>query len=212
MKPAGFWDWLGPFTIIFSFIVYLGISGPMEFSSCPSEGSCFLAWFSAMSGWVAAAGALVAALLALPFLSSQAKDAKRQADFAVGDAKPEFILARNRRQNTFKVTVINWNRRTVAIDNITCIDPPNYEIDRYYDPEKNITKGKRPKLVLGGWHDRSKEPKKRSINLDITFNGTIDRTFARSGSGLSVMIDYRLIGQTHEAEKTLAKAIDIETR
>lgn len=183
----------------------------MEFSSCPSDGNCFFAWFSAMSGWVAAAGGLLAALLALPYLSSQSKEAKRQTDFAVGDAQPDFVLARNRRQNAFKLIVTNWNRRTVVIDEITCIEPTHYRVERYWDDKKSIPQKTHPKLTLGGWYDRTKAPNRRNFSLELAFDGGIDTGYARSGRGLAVKVKYRVIGQYHERAETFARAIDIDT-
>ena len=74
-------------------------------------------WIGALSGWVAAAGALAAALLTLPHLKRQADEAKRQADFALGDSAPSFdVYAEDFVEVYFRV--VNWNRRTLLIDQI----------------------------------------------------------------------------------------------
>jgi hypothetical protein len=86
-------------------------------------GTCSVqSWLSALSGWVAAFGALAAAILTLAPLREQVQEARRQSDFLVGDAAPEFVLLRNRKTDTIKLLVTNWNRRTVMVVDISCIE------------------------------------------------------------------------------------------
>ncbi len=78
-----------------------------------SRGLCLRGWISALSGWAAAIGALIAAGLTIAKLREQIADQKRQTDFIIGDSFPIIEWAQN--QDHFSIRIKNYNRHRVQL-------------------------------------------------------------------------------------------------
>ncbi|WP_429126215.1 hypothetical protein [Ensifer sp. 4252] len=92
MKPANFWDWLGPFLVITAFIAYLCLSSADEVIVCRKDDmDCFREWVSALSGWFAGLAAVVTVL----FIVQQIRSADRNhLDLVELELEPKFACAR----------------------------------------------------------------------------------------------------------------------
>jgi hypothetical protein len=140
------------------------------------ETHCLREWVSALSGWVAAAGALIAALLTIPHLMKQAHEANRQTDFIIGNTPPIMEVIDRNGPGEIWVKIINWNRNTFYIDEI--ITPPqfNTKIEKLKFEPNNIvvTMGEGIKLPIriSGYEDRSKAPS--IVNIYIKADGGVD--------------------------------------
>lgn len=130
--------------------------------------NCFREWLGALSGWVAAVGALGAALLTLPHLRQQAIEAKRQADFILGDSRPTFDVYSETFAEVY-LRVVNWNRRTLLIDAIhianTDFDILDIKLARNepFDKRRHVTEGWDfleflPAIRVAGYDDRNLPP------------------------------------------------------
>lgn len=215
MKPASFWDWLGPLTLMAVFIAYLHLSTSSEIVLCRGDANCFREWLSALSGWVAAAGALFAAMWTVGPLRQQVREAQRQTDFLLGDAEPEFVLLRQQNQGEVVLRITNWNRRNVIVNRVRCVEPDDMEVSNVLDSEDENLETKRSKIRnkiayrIDGWHDRSKAPERRWLVIVFSRNGQIDPTVATSRIGISVEVSYRIVGQIHERRSSIATAMDL---
>ncbi|RWO94199.1 MAG: hypothetical protein EOQ98_31865 [Mesorhizobium sp.] len=121
-------------------------------------------WFGALSGWAAAAGALVAAWLTVPHL-------KRQADFIWGDALPTLdVIEHLADDNTLVVRLVNWNRRAIFIEDIvasTKSRPKNLNEQVaiwQIEDESGERSGGFP-IQIKGWEDRNKRPSFARVDL-----------------------------------------------
>ncbi len=174
-----------------------------------------LSWLSALSGWVAALGALVAAAVTLKPLREQVHQAKRQSDFMVGDAEPEFVLQRNRAAKRMTLKVINWNRRNVMIEKVACVDNGGLEVFNLHDLRNNPAWTKRarkrniPDFRVDSWLDRTKPPTQRKLLITFAIGGEAREDLGYDGSAVAVDISYRIVGQSHERRTTRAVALDI---
>ena len=88
-----------------------------------SEAVCFRDWLGALSGWVAAIGALFATWLTVRKLREQISEQKRQTDFMLGDASPtmdSIVDIKNPKQVVLRI--VNWNRRAFQVHEIETHD------------------------------------------------------------------------------------------
>ncbi|WP_144223445.1 hypothetical protein [Mesorhizobium amorphae] len=175
-----------------------------------------LGWFGALSGWAAAAGALYATWKTLPELRMQVAEAKRQSDFMVGDAAPEFIVQRNRVHRRILLIVRNWNRRRVLIDNIKLSASNNVQLAGV-EPfgEDNLSQwldeGKSGTVRYGvnGWLDRQKQPPERKLQLRLLVGGVMNDDPAVIASSMTLTVAYRIVGQEHEERTATVIALEI---
>lgn len=203
----GFFGALVAFVYLDAAVVSLGYCGNEEsYSICARE------WIAALSGWAAFAGAAVA----LPLLAVQAKEARKQTEFAIGDADPEFMLARNAKHPNVVLTVTNWNRRRIMLDKIRVIEANdvklmNVVLIRKSDGENVIrmtvkedylhkTRGV-PRLGVNGWVDRAKEPHRKAYALGLQANGRPISWDRLLRSSLVIEVDYSVLGQAHENKR-----------
>lgn len=182
-----------------------------------SEAVCFRDWLGALSGWIAAAGALIAAMLTLPHLTKQADEAKRQTDFIVGDAEPEIILQRNRSKETVTLIIINWNRRRVILEEANASSATsNIEINsmiaykKYEYPSlKDLSNNtKKTYYEVDGWINREQPPKQRRIALSFRANDDFIQNPATSIQSLKLTVRYKIVGQTHSRHEVTVSALD----
>lgn len=179
---------------------------------------CVREWVSALSGWVAAGGALVAALLTLPHLRKQAAEAKRQTDFIVGDAEPEIILQRNRSKETVTLIITNWNRRRVIIEEANASSSSTNKIEihnmiaynqyEYPSVEALSKQIKKSNYDVNGWINREQPPKQRRIALSFRANNDFIHTPATSIQSLKLTVKYKIVGQTHSRHEVTVSALD----
>ncbi|MHC1547793.1 hypothetical protein [Phyllobacterium sp. K27] len=159
-------------------------------------------WIGALSGWAAFVGALIA----LPHLASQAREAQKQTAFVLGDSNPEFIVTRDRQKRRMIMTVRNWNRRLIMVDKLTVknnVDITVYDVSDYDDPSVPTWQMQRQFGETGafrvfGWVDRTQPPPARRLKILLARNGEYSDDLAVLASGLSLKVSYRIVGQQHE--------------
>lgn len=152
---------------------------------CDARPACFRDWFAALSGWIAAAGALVAAILTVPHLRNQAKESRVQTDFVVGRTLPSLSFYDPPRPdidglllpNSVKLT--NWNRDSIQIVSVSVTSEIQCEIAQYYVPamKRRFTAPFDLNFYLEGWIDRSNPPD--SFDFDITLVGDVEDAATR---------------------------------
>lgn len=77
-------------------------------------------WVTALAGWAGGTGAVLAAIIALPAIRAQVAEAKRQADFAIGDASPDIeLVSASLADGYIRLHIVNWNRRPFLV---TCVE------------------------------------------------------------------------------------------
>ncbi|MER8752336.1 hypothetical protein NKH57_24250 [Mesorhizobium sp. M1050] len=171
-------------TVLFYFSVILlgaAILLPYNFDFvdiCPAADqtvTCVQTWVSALSGWAAFLGAL----LAIPFLAAQVREARRQTEFIVGDALPTASMhdpRETRVNNAFssRLQIVNWNRHPILIRSIALISPLtvnlfHVEVEDHDAGRKNILQQeyRRGRMFVPGWVDRNKTP--IIAEFDLTF-------------------------------------------
>lgn len=168
-------------------------------------------WIGALSGWIAAAGAFGAAALTLPHLKKQADEAKRQADFVLGDAPPTVDVLTHRDGAEKLVLVLrNWNRRTVVIRNIYTTQP-GYSLHIWKHSRiggYNYTVGSLNKFPIEGWTNRSNSPPSISIDLATgdAEKGGLLKDWDRAGD---IAVELTIIGESYK-EITLIASTHID--
>ena len=142
-----------------------------------AETQCFRDWVGALSGWIAAAGALIAALLTIRRLKDQITDQKMQTKHLMGDGLP--ILEFNKIGDKAKITIKNYNRRRLKLTSIenkgdnkinvkipnnttigiaSVIIPPNTD-KQYYGPE----------CIIDGWETTNSPLPKYNFTVFIQY-------------------------------------------
>lgn len=189
-----------------------------EYSWCiAGEEHCVREWAGALSGWAAAAGALLAVLITIPYLRKQIAEAQRQSDFLVGDAPPEFIVQRNRDHGTVTLIVRNWNRRRVMVDDAKTVGGNGIvvsSIGEFHDEEFSKTlvarpDGRRSSYGVDGWIDRSESPPDRKLYLFLSRGEGSINTPDVVAANINLLIEYRLVGQEHEERTASVSALEI---
>lgn len=169
--------------VLFAVAFDFGFSG---YAVCiTADEHCLREWIGALSGWAAAAGALIAAAITLPHLKRQADESRRQTDFLVGSAPPTASLfdPRETRLDTAYATrldVVNWNRNPVLIRGIELEESVSgaiiaeISIEDFDAGRRNrlTDEFRRGRMYLPGWVDRSKCP--TVAEFWITFNTSDD--------------------------------------
>ncbi|MGM4911280.1 hypothetical protein [Rhizobium sp. 768_B6_N1_8] len=178
-------------------------------------GRCLRDWLASYSGWAAAVGALAAALMTLDPLREQVREARRQSDFLVGDAQPEFVLLRNRKTKRVTLQANNWNRRTVMIEEVTCLHPQDAKVFKFAERIKRQSweEVAAPKpwenYRMKGWIDRTEPAPSRTFNVVLERGGKVDQSIAANGDKITVRVRYRVVGQIHERTSAVATALEI---
>lgn len=208
--PGHIMRWLGIAVVMNVFVWVVTWTPEANYALCTKTDNCLVSWVSALSGWVAAAGALIAAKMTLAPLIEQVREAKRQSDFLVGDSDPEFVLLRHRQKNTVSLRVTNWNRRNVLVDAVDCTSPDGVEVARIEAAARtNASSPPRAPYLIEGWWDRSQAPMRRNLRLSFARDGSDLTDIAAQGTAISVRIAYRVVGQQHERKVCTATAIDL---
>jgi hypothetical protein len=120
MKPAGIWDWIGPFILVAGFGAYLFASATSGPAICGGEQTCFREWVGALSGWAA----LLGALLTINVMQEQLSEQRRQTDHIKGENPPDIFFDRIVNEvggdyySEVAVTVVNRNRRPLTLENL----------------------------------------------------------------------------------------------
>lgn len=166
---------------------------------------CTREWVSALSGWIAAIGALFAAWLTVRKLREQIAEQKRQTNFIIGEAEPDFIIERNRIAKVCTLKVINWNRHRIIIEKIIMNDHRYNIFCSSFDEDKQSVAYKNFKV--NGWLNRDKQPPQRDIDVIIMpKEGFPQFPFDQI---IELSIDYRIVSQNQTRGLAKAQAIEI---
>ena len=146
---------------------------------------CLRNWLSALSGWVAAVAAGVTLALTIGPLREQAKQARRQTDFVVGDALPTFDAVEHLKKSEQLVCrIVNWNRSAIVVRIVQTIEEADalvmidkLEIDRKPIEIDMITLKIEP-FVINGWEDRNNPPHHAEVRF-IAFDNMTDKLRTR---------------------------------
>jgi hypothetical protein len=175
---------------------------------------CARDWISALSGWAAfaaGAGAAYVAYKTIGPMRGQLQEMKRQTDFAVGDADPEFVILRNKKLNNLYMRVTNYNRRNIVIESFGLVGEDDIAISGAVE---NIEDGPSrvifPPYTMEGWRARDREAPTRRFSF---------RLVTTSGAGvspndlmyleMSVAISYRVVGQDHIPKTAISTALPL---
>ncbi|MBX8812750.1 hypothetical protein HBA91_08935 [Ochrobactrum sp. MR34] len=161
---------------------------------------CTREWVSALSGWIAAIGAIFAALITLPHLRQQAAEAKRQADFVLGDAYPTLTVAISKTMdNRITLRIVNWNKHPIFIRSIrslrekdkTAIAEIRLENVTYPQEKWSDKQGwaiERP-IFINGWENRNNPPHFIEIDLwAIQDNSIVQSRYFDGNVGVDVIL------------------------
>lgn len=121
---------------------------------------------------------MLAALLTIPHLQRQADEARRQADFTVGNTAPTAALFDIREVNGHtskanRLEVVNWNRHPIIIHEVKLSEPllgmilVNVVDHDTARADRLNREYERRRLVLPGWIDRSRPPTVVEIDVYI---------------------------------------------
>ncbi|MCB8835954.1 hypothetical protein [Aurantimonas sp. VKM B-3413] len=172
-----------------------------------TDDHCLREWFAASSGWAAAAGALLAAGLTLPALRQQANEARRQADFTLGDASPTVDVLTVPKDNlSADIRIVNWNRRPMEIWAVGCYGP-NWVGEPVW-VEQEGERGAFGDMVacrVPGWEDRSERPPSATIRLEVSLRDRREQVAA------GILIIGELIGERRIPIELKAEAPDLLT-
>lgn len=134
---------------------------------CPSQvgTGCLRDWLGATSGWIAALAAAITLLLTLGPLREQAKHARRQTDFMLGDADPTFDAIQHLKKSDELVTrIVNWNRSAAVVRLVRTVENTDalviiekLTIDNQ-DIDTEIISFSVEPFVIKGWEDRGSRP------------------------------------------------------
>jgi len=164
----------------------------------------------ALSGWMAAVGALAAAVLTLRPLLGQLREARRHTDFIVGDAPPTLDVVQSK--DPFEVSfadlrIVNWNRRPLILRKIE-VDLPTPGVCPIVETQINnraLTdkefecddfESYRKIVPVPGWEDRNERPNHAKIELAAV---TVDQIHDTNQEyEIPVRVYCRLVGDTHQ--------------
>lgn len=170
---------------------------------CDHRPACFREWIGALSGWVAAAGALIAALLTVPHLRDQAGEAKRQTEFLRGEAMPSLDAVEHLKNGEeLVVRVNNWNRRNMLIHDVDIVGFRAQvgvllvEVDGRVIPSDIVAKFQ-PPISVKGWIDRNKAPHFAKIRI-LAAEWDEPNAVTNWDRGAQVAVTVRLIGPQHQ--------------
>ncbi|RWB29614.1 hypothetical protein [Mesorhizobium sp.] len=177
------------------------------------EDHCVREWVSALSGWAAFIGAAIA----LPYLAAQAREAQTQTAFSVGDAAPEFVVTRDRRERRTILTVRNWNRSLIMIDVIKVTHDNRVavsDISDFDDPsvpswQQQRCWGEQGAFRVAGWIDRGKPPVQRRLKLLLSLDGEVSNDVGLIASKMEFTISYRIVGQRHRRASAKVTTLEI---
>lgn len=163
---------------------------------CDARPACLRDWIGALSGWIAAAGALVAAALTVPHLRAQAKESRAQTEFVIGRSLPSVSFYDPPRPdldglllpNSVKLT--NWNRDSIQVLEVSVESQIRCEIAQYYIPsmKRQFHAPFDLNFHLEGWVDKSRPPD--SLAFDIMLLADIEE--ATSASTATIILDIQV--------------------
>lgn len=159
---------------------------------CPAKeelAECSRQWIGALSGWIAAA----AAILAIGPLLGQLREQRRQTRFVLGDAEPTVDIER-RAPLSLRVRIVNWNRRMLDIRAVKFRTPAG-DISARNVLRRTETMGYQPYMAnffglkVHGWEDRAERPPFNELAIELE-----DVTEVMFNGPLTVLISGELIG------------------
>ncbi|MGI8388041.1 hypothetical protein [Brucella anthropi] len=178
--------------------------------------SCLRNWLSALSGWVAAIAAGVTLALTIGPLREQAKQARRQTDFVVGEALPTFDAVEHLKKSEQLVCrIVNWNRSAVVVRIVQTVEQveglviiDQLIVDRKPVPIDMVAFKVEP-FVVKGWEDRNKPPHHAEVRF-IAYDSTEDKLMKRPNWSKvpKVVAKVEILGAKH---RTVDLEADIRT-
>lgn len=156
-------------------------------------------WISALSGWAAAIGAIIAAIMTITKLREQINEQKKQTDFLVGDAMPTIDCIQDIKDpEQIVLRVVNWNRRTIMISAIGAenIDKKNMKFGILEIKQNGeVIKNPADQPIIQGWEQRNNAPQSVKIKITVTSNNTLWREFPND---MIIKVMLKLIDQSHD--------------
>ncbi|WP_157866135.1 hypothetical protein [Mesorhizobium japonicum] len=189
---------------------------------CPAKSEavvCLQTWVSALSGWAAFIGAVIA----IPFVAAQVREARRQTEFIVGDAMPTANMhdpRETRVDNAYstRLKIVNWNRHPILIRSIQLMEPTNVElfgveVEDHDAGRRHILQQehKRGRMYVPGWVDRSKMP--TVAEFDLTFSTADPALIAIAQNDLvrcpiTLKVEITIAGARHQTEALMVDRPD----
>lgn len=184
-------------------VVRVGFCGapPTEtISQCARE------WIGALSGWAAAVAAGITLALTLGPLREQVRQARRQTDFAVGEALPTFdAIEHVEKSNTLVCRIVNWNRSAIVVRIVETVEKSEslviidkLAIDDTPQSLDKITFKIKP-FVINGWENRSERPHYAEVRF-IAFDSRDDLKISQRSSWSNVervVAEVQILGAKH---------------
>lgn len=213
MKPAGFWDWLGPLLLMGMFIAYLFFTTPIEPSTLRINQDWIREWFGALSGWVAA----FVAGITIRNIRQQADAAQKQTDFQLGDALPTVDAVQHTEISRRAVIRIrNWNRRSMIIRRIAVAKPSEMDatLFLFFNAKQYPEMARKfgdlghtgitsiifdPAILVEGWVKREEEPTLMKFAMSVFVRD--GQTEAGWGK-FPIELEYELVGETKRNKVT----------
>jgi hypothetical protein len=176
----------------------------LKSQACDVRPACLRDWIGALSGWVAAIGALLAVAWTLPHLKQQADEARRQSDYLLGDALPTMDAVEHLKDSEqLVVRVDNWNRRSILIRKVDIlgmnVSVAVFEVE--VDGAKfntDISAVLYPPVPVRGWLDRSAEPHFATIRVVASKTGDPKgKLLSEWDAKAQIAVTLQLIGPRH---------------
>lgn len=167
-----------------------------------AQASCVREWIGALSGWAAA----VAAAVTVYFLAGQMHQARRQADFTVGDAGPTLAItdplhirdASEAFQNRLIFT--NWNRNPVVLHEVSLDSAFGQELIEVRVASETVSfsehvrqaQFEQKRLFVEGWSDRTRPPPQVTLLASIGRRDSEPQPFVRR-EGARFAVDFTIL-------------------
>lgn len=158
---------------------------------------CIRSWVGASSGWAAAFGAMLTAILLL----TQIKEMRQQNDYLVGKLPVDLRAIRyDHESEVFAMSIVNRNFNTIHLEGLRT--EPNGNVWIYPEDDDLAPQGETntgghghkswiwtEERIIQGWHDKSRLP--FFLNLEIKFWD--DNGEPQTGSA-TLILEYRFMG------------------
>lgn len=162
---------------------------------------CFREWLSALSGWAAA----LAAGVTIFVLSDQIKEQRKQTAYAIGEANPDFLIERSYDISRCILKVVNYSRHNVVVDTVKVDTPEGITLAGFFI-DGSYYLGDVPRFLVKGNRGQPSETFARDLHL-VFEQASGDQQIDPMVQELSLIVEYRVIGQRHEARTAKAHAL-----
>jgi hypothetical protein len=145
-------------------------------------------------------------------LRGQLHEARKQTEFTIGDAEPEFVILRSKRRNQIYMRVTNYNRRNVVITAFKLLGEQDIVITGVFERIKGESAVEPifPPYSVEGWHDRNQPAPRRSlVFLFETDKGISVSPVQLMYREITVATMYRVVGQDHLEKVSTSTALPV---